>query len=118
MFIERDEIIIDDVNFADMIEPGVGYIRLTGFTDKAGPELQHAIKNIQKKGDIQALILDLRDNSGGLLEAAVDVLGAFLPKGTTVVKTKGFRDGEHIPRYQTSLSRMPDRGLACHHPLD
>jgi carboxyl-terminal processing protease len=104
MTIKRDEITIDDVNFADMIDPGVAYIRLTGFTDKAGPELHQAIKDIQRKGDIKALILDLRGNSGGLLEAAVDVLSVFLPKGTTVVKTKGFRDGEHT--FQTHMSPM------------
>lgn len=119
MTIERDEITIDDVNFADMIEPGVAYIRLTGFTDKAGPELQQAIKDIQRKGDIQALILDLRGNSGGLLEAAVDVLSVFLPKGTTVVKTKGFRDGEHTFQTHTNpmlldipLAVLVDRGSA------
>jgi len=104
MIIERDEIIIDDVNYADMIRSGVAYIRLTGFTDKAGSEMRRAIKDIQESGDIEALILDLRGNSGGLLEAAVEVLGVFLPKGTTVVTTKGFRDGEHT--FQTHTNPM------------
>ncbi len=104
MIIERDEIIIDDVNYADMIRSGVAYIRLTGFTDKAGAEMRRAIKDIQETGDIEALILDLRGNSGGLLEAAVEVLGVFLPKGTTVVTTKGFRDGEHT--FQTHTNPM------------
>jgi carboxyl-terminal processing protease len=119
MTIERDEIIIDDVNFADMIQPGVAYIRLTGFTDKAGPELEQAIKDIEKKGDIKALILDLRGNSGGLLEAAVDVLGLFLPKETTVVTTRGFRDGEHTFQTHTDpllldapLAVLVDQGSA------
>jgi len=119
MTIERDEIVIDDVNFADMIEPGVGYVRLTGFTDKAGSEMRQAIKDIQNKGEIDALILDLRGNSGGLLEAAVEVLGIFLPKGTTVVKTKGFRDGEHSFQthtnpllLETPLAVLVDRGSA------
>jgi len=119
MIIERDEIIIDDVNYADMVQPGVAYISLTGFTDKAGSELRKAIHDTQEKGEIEALILDLRGNSGGLLEAAVEVLGVFLPKGTTVVKTKGFRDGEHIFQTHTNpiLSDVPlavlvDRGSA------
>lgn len=119
MTIERDEIIIDDVNYADTVQPGVAYIRLTGFTDKAGSELRQAIKDIQEKEDIEALILDLRGNSGGLLEAAVEVLGVFLPKGTTVVKTKGFRDGEHTFQTHTNpilldvpLAVLVDRGSA------
>jgi carboxyl-terminal processing protease len=119
MIIDRDEIIIDDVNYADMVQPGVAYIRLTGFTDKAGSELRQAIKDIQKKAEIEAIILDLRGNSGGLLEAAVEVLGAFLPKGTTVVKTKGFRDGEHTFQTHTNpilrnvpLAVLVDRGSA------
>jgi len=119
MTIERDEIILDDVSYADMVQPGVAYIRLTGFTDKAGSELRQAIKDIQAKGAIEALILDLRGNSGGLLEAAVEVLGVFLPKGTTVVKTKGFRDGEHTFQTHTNpillgapLAVLVDRGSA------
>ncbi len=119
MIIERDEITIDDVNYADMVQPGVAYLRLTGFTDKAGSELRQAIKDIQEKEDIEAIILDLRGNSGGLLEAAVEVLGVFLPKGTTVVKTKGFRDGEHIFQTHTNpilldvpLAVLVDRGSA------
>jgi carboxyl-terminal processing protease len=119
MIIERDEIIIDDVNYADMIQPGVAYIRLTGFTDKAGSELRRAIKNLEDSGDIEALILDLRGNSGGLLEAAVEVLGVFLPKGTTVVKTRGFRDGEHTFQTHTAplltdvpLAVLVDQGSA------
>jgi carboxyl-terminal processing protease len=102
MIIERDEITIDDVNYADLVQPGVAYIRLTGFTDKAGSELRKAIRDMQEIGEIDALILDLRGNSGGLLEAAVEVLGVFLPKGTTVVTTKGFRDGEHTFQTHTN----------------
>ncbi len=119
MTIERDEITIDDVNYADMVQPGVAYLRLTGFTDKAGSELRQAINDIQEKEDIEAIILDLRGNSGGLLEAAVEVLGVFLPKGTTVVKTKGFRDGEHTFQTHTNpilldvpLAVLVDRGSA------
>ena len=95
MTMKRTEIIIEDVNFADFVEPGVAYIRLTGFTDKAGIEMRQAIRDMQKKQQIEAFILDLRGNTGGLLEAAVEVLGVFLPQGTTVVSTRGFRDGEH-----------------------
>jgi carboxyl-terminal processing protease len=95
MTIKRAEIIIEDVNYAGFVSPGVAYIRLISFTDKAGSEVREAISSLEKENKIDAVILDLRGNSGGLLEAAVEVLGVFLPKGTMVVKTKGFRDGEH-----------------------
>ena len=95
MKIKRAEIIIEDVSFAGFVEPGVAYVRLTGFTEKAATELTRAYNNLGKKQEIKAFILDLRGNSGGLLESAVEVSGVFLPKGTTVVSTKGFRDGEH-----------------------
>jgi carboxyl-terminal processing protease len=119
MSITRAEIIIEDVNYAEFIEPGVAYIRLTGFTDKAGAELRGAINDLQETALIEALILDLRGNSGGLLEAAVEVLGVFLPQGTTVVTTKGFRDGEHSFStnkdpllLDTPLAVLADKGSA------
>jgi len=119
MRIMRAEIVIEDVNYAGYIEPGVAYVRLTGFTEKAGTELRDAIIDLEKEGTINAFLLDLRGNSGGLLEAAVEVLGVFLPNGTTVVKTKGFRDGEHSFETHTTpmllntpLAVMVDKGSA------
>ncbi len=119
MTMKRTEIVIEDVNFADFVEPGVAYVRLTGFTDKAGIELRQAIRDMQKRQEIEAFILDLRGNTGGLLEAAVEVLGVFLPQETIVVSTKGFRDGEHIFKTHTEpmlldipLSVLVDRGSA------
>jgi carboxyl-terminal processing protease len=94
--LQRQEIIIADVDYFDYIEPGFGYIRLTGFTEKAGEEVKEAIQELQLKGTLRALILDIRGNSGGLLDAAVDISNIFLPKNTLVVRTKGYRDGEAI----------------------
>jgi carboxyl-terminal processing protease len=96
MTITRGEIVLEDVSFADFIEPGVVYLRLTGFTEKAGKEMRSAIEVLQNQSPIKMFILDLRGNSGGLLESAVEVSSIFLPKNTTVVTTKGFRDGEHV----------------------
>ena len=98
MSITRSEILIEDVNYYDFIEDKTAYVRLTGFTDKAGDELKSAIKDMQKQQKIDGFILDLRGNSGGLLESAVEVANVFLPENTPVVSTKGFRDGEHAFR--------------------
>jgi len=107
MQITRAEILIEDVNYSDFIDNNIAYVRLTGFTDKAGEELINAIKNLKEKKEIEGFILDLRGNSGGLLESAVEVANVFLHKDIPVVSTKGFRDGEH--EFKTvSNPHLPD----------
>lgn len=66
----------------------IGYVRLIQFNEPTADELSKAIDNLQKQG-MQALILDLRNNPGGLLNSAVDVCGQFLPPNTKVVSTQG-----------------------------
>ena len=107
MKITRSEISIEDVNYSDFIEDNLAYVRLTGFTDKAGEELINAITDLKQKQKIEGFILDLRGNSGGLLESAVEVSNVFLPKNTLVVSTKGYRDGDHEFR-TTSDPILPD----------
>ncbi len=75
-----------------MIEDGIGYIKLTQFQQKTASELGKALKKLSKK-DMVALVLDLRNNPGGLLRGAVDVTSQFLPEGKLVVYIKG-RDGK------------------------
>ena len=85
----RQDIIIKDVPYADLIEPGIAFIRLSSFSDKAGSEVREAVRSLQRKGSIDQLILDLRGNPGGLLASAVEVSNIFLPKGELVVQTRG-----------------------------
>src|SRR3954463_4561347 len=66
----------------------IGYIRLIQFNEPTAEELSKALDNLQKQG-MQALILDLRNNPGGLLNSAVDVCSQFLPPNTKVVSTQG-----------------------------
>jgi carboxyl-terminal processing protease len=66
----------------------IGYIRITQFGDNTSDELQDALKKLQAQG-MQALILDLRGNPGGLLDEAVGVCSKFLPRGQLVVTTEG-----------------------------
>src|SRR5438067_4531005 len=66
----------------------IGYIRLIQFNEPTADELSKALDNLQKQG-MQALILDLRNNPGGLLNSAVDVCSQFLPPNTKVVSTQG-----------------------------
>jgi len=72
-------------------EKGFGYVRITQFQEHTGEDLAKALKNIsaENKAPLKGLVLDLRNNPGGLLDAAVGVSAAFLPKGDLVVYTEG-----------------------------
>ncbi|HES59103.1 MAG: S41 family peptidase [Calditrichaceae bacterium] len=107
----RAEIVIEDVGYAGFVEPGVAYLRLTGFTEKASDEMKTAIRNLQNEQDIRAFILDLRGNPGGLLDAAVDVVNIFVDKNEMVVYTKGYRESE-TKFYTKKAPLLPDVPLA------
>lgn len=71
-----------------MLEPGYGYIRIAQFQINTGPDMVDAIKKLQKEDVLKGLILDLRNNPGGVLQAAVDAADVFLDSGL-VVYTEG-----------------------------
>lgn len=84
----REKIKISNITFQGMINPEVGYIKLDEFTPGAGKEVEDAVTDLKKKGARQ-LILDLRDNPGGSLYEAVNIVNLFIPKGKEVVSTRG-----------------------------
>jgi carboxyl-terminal processing protease len=87
----REEIQIKNVTYAEMLRDGIAYVRLERFSRKAGDEVRQAIKEMRLKGAIKGVVLDVRGNPGGLLDAAVEVVSKFVPKGSKVVSTKGRR---------------------------
>src|SRR5471032_1247286 len=92
--LERTEIKIQSVKGTKILDADltgsfkIGYIRLIQFNEPSAEELAKAIDELQKQG-MQALVLDLRNNPGGLLNIAVDVCAQFLPPNTKVVSTQG-----------------------------
>lgn len=82
---------------------GVGYVRVSTFNELTTKELRAALDEIEKAGG-KALVLDLRDNGGGLLNQAVDVSNTFLPGGATVVSTRG-RDPERTRTFKADSNR-------------
>ncbi len=86
---KREKIQINPVSYAGVLENNTGYVMLSEFTDKSAFELKNVVSDMVKKNQITSLIIDLRNNGGGLIDEAVKILGYFLPKGTEVVKTKG-----------------------------
>lgn len=86
--IQRAAIPTNSISNVLMIRPGIGYIRIKDFTATTVRELDEAIDKLKEQG-MQKLVLDLRMNPGGLLDAAVGVSDHFLDKGQMIVYTKG-----------------------------
>jgi len=92
--LERTEIKVQSVKGSKLLDPEltghfkIGYVRLVQFNEPTADELTKALDELQKQG-MQALILDLRNNPGGLLNSAVEVCAEFLPPNTKVVSTQG-----------------------------
>lgn len=86
--IKREKINVTNLTYFGMVDVETGYMRLDDFTPGASREVSDAIVELKKQG-AKRLILDLRDNPGGLLHEAVNIVGLFVPKGQEVVSTKG-----------------------------
>ena len=86
--VEFERIELPNVPFSGMVTQDVGYIKLTGFRADAGKEVKNALRDLKKEG-ASKVILDLRDNGGGLLNEAVNISNIFIDKGELVVTTKG-----------------------------
>ncbi|MCC8142949.1 MAG: S41 family peptidase [Tannerellaceae bacterium] len=84
----RKQIVVDQVTWYGVKGDNTGYIYLKGFTGKSAQEVKAAFEDLKKNHHIQSLILDLRNNGGGLLESAVQIVSMFVPKGSEVVSTK------------------------------
>ena len=84
----RDEVHVESIPYAFIIHPGIGYINIIRFSATTGTELENHLMELRNQG-MEKLILDLRNNGGGYLDAAVDVADKFLPGGKRIVYTKG-----------------------------
>jgi len=108
--IRREVIQVKSVPYAFEVSPGVGYIRVSTFSETTGEEVRAAIDRLEK-GGVRSLVLDLRDNPGGLLSQAVDVVEAFVPKGSMVVYTKGRAPGSETKAFATGANPHTGRPL-------
>lgn len=86
--ITRAIIKINSIKKSELVDTDIGYIKLIEFQENTPKELADSLKSLESKG-MKGLILDLRNNPGGLLDVAVDVAGKFLDEGKVVVSTKG-----------------------------
>lgn len=93
--VTRDLIKIKSIKESEMVAEGTGYIRLSEFQENTPKDMDQALKKLEKEG-LKGLILDLRNNPGGLLNTAVAVADRFVPKGELIVYTKGRKQDQNI----------------------
>ena len=86
--LERESIALPAISYYGIQNRNIGYIALESFTENCAKEMRHAIVDLKKQG-AESFIIDLRNNGGGLLNEAVEIVNLFIPKGKTVVTTKG-----------------------------
>lgn len=88
MDLTRKKIVISNVPYYGMVNDDTGYIKLTDFTTNASSDVRQALIALKAQG-AEKLILDVRDNPGGILKEAVSIVNLFIPKGREVVRTIG-----------------------------
>ena len=92
---------------SEMLESGYGYLRVSQFQSRTGEQVNNAIQRMQRDGALQGLVLDLRNNPGGILQAAVAVADAFLEEGL-VVYTEGRLEDTQMRFSANSATVAPD----------
>jgi len=88
LLLERQHVTLNSITHALMIRPEIGYIKIERFSSTTGAELRKALSSLRHQG-MSKLLLDLRGNGGGYLNAAIQVADAFLPGGKRIVFTRG-----------------------------
>ncbi|MFQ6676292.1 MAG: S41 family peptidase, partial [Fidelibacterota bacterium] len=106
----RDTIRVEDISFAGMIDNGIGYVRLSRFSRNSPGEVRKAFRSLTEQG-MDKLILDLRGNPGGLLEAAIQVLDMIIKEGEEILSTRG-RSEEAERTFVSQTEPIVDSGVS------
>ena len=91
--VTRDKIPVKSIDAVYMVRPGIGYIRITNFGATTYDEFMEGVRTLQQQG-MKDLLLDLQDNGGGYLQAAVQIADEFLEKNDLIVYTQGRKAGQ------------------------
>lgn len=102
----RASVVVDQVVYSAVYGDRIGYIRLQSFTAQSAEDVLRAYRRLTEKEPLKGLVLDLRGNTGGVLDDAIDIVGMFVPKGTRVLYTKG-----RLP--QTTQEYFTDKDPVC-----
>ncbi|MBR1803763.1 MAG: S41 family peptidase [Muribaculaceae bacterium] len=99
--ITRETIKISPVPYYGVTRGDMGYINLTTFNEHSFQQVKDAVLALKQNPAVKSIVLDVRGNGGGLMESAVQIVGLFVPKGTTVLTTRG-RDKQSEKTYKTT----------------
>jgi carboxyl-terminal processing protease len=102
--ITRGIIKIKDIKRSLILEDGIGYVRIAEFRENTAQDLKKALKDLEKKG-LKGLIIDVRNNPGGLLSSAIEVANLFLENGKVIVSTKSRTEEERIYKSFPTLGK-------------
>ena len=103
---KREQVTINPVPYYGVLRDKTGYIALTSFPNTAASEVKKAFLELKEKHGITSLVLDLRDNGGGLIDEAIKIVNFFVPAGETVVTTRG-----RLGRKQEAVYRTTEKPL-------
>ncbi len=117
--VKRDKVKVKTIKEAKLLEGHVGYIRISAFQERSAEDFETAMKGLESQ-QMSGLILDVRNNAGGLLNSAIEITEKFIPQGKVVVSTKGRNSKKNIsflshtsrPYQVFPLIIMVDRGSA------
>ncbi len=109
--VERAEIKVDSVKDVKILTDNIGHIRITQFNQPTADEFRKALDKLEKE-EMDALIIDLRNNPGGLLEGAIKVASEFLPRGELIVSTEGRDTKQNQKYFSVGGKRRPNYPIA------
>lgn len=108
--LNRERILFESITQSLIIRPGVGYVKIDRFTSTTATELEKALDQLELKG-MKNLVLDLRGNSGGYLNTAIEVADKFIPGGHRILTTKGRLASSFQEYFSTWEPTHPDYPL-------
>ena len=85
----REKIHVPSVKYSDILDDGIGYVKLRRFTKNCTKEVENSLKELEETASLEGIILDLRSNPGGLLNESINLANLFIPKNEVVVTTNG-----------------------------
>ena len=105
--LKREKVKIENIPYSTVLDNGIGYVSLNGFTKNAASELKEKVVEMKKNPNLKGVVIDLRGNGGGLLAEAVDIVNLFLPKNKPIVSTKG-KTQANVKSYKTNNNPLDE----------
>lgn len=110
--VKRTEVSVKDVPFYKLLDDSIGYIKIDQFSVKADFAFRKAIRELEFEGKVKSLIIDLRDNPGGVMQASLRILELFMPENTLLLTTRGKLKANSQSYYSRTQPQYPDIKVA------